>query len=172
MNGILGMASMLLDGEMSDEQRDQTEVIATSGQALLTIINDILDFSKLEAGKLTLESVPMSPAATIEGAIELIESQASDKSLEIATFIAPELSSQFLSDSGRLRQVVLNLASNAVKFTPSGSISISADIVENRDDSAAVRVEVTDTGIGLNEEARSKLFEKFVQARSEERCVG
>ena len=164
MNGILGMASMLLDGEMSDEQRDQTEVIATSGQALLTIINDILDFSKLEAGKLTLESVPMSPAATIEGAIELIESQASDKSLEIATFIAPELSSQFLSDSGRLRQVVLNLASNAVKFTPSGSISISADIVENRDDSAAVRVEVTDTGIGLNEEARSKLFEKFVQA--------
>jgi two-component system, sensor histidine kinase and response regulator len=164
MNGILGMASMLLDGEMSDEQRDQTEVIATSGQALLTIINDILDFSKLEAGKLTLESVPMSPAATFEGAIELIETQASDKSLEIATFIAPELSGQFLSDSGRLRQVVLNLASNAVKFTSTGSISISADILENRDESAGIRVEVRDTGIGLSEEARNKLFEKFVQA--------
>jgi two-component system, sensor histidine kinase and response regulator len=164
MNGILGMASMLLDGEMSDEQRDQTEVIATSGQALLTIINDILDFSKLEASKLTLEAVPMSPAATFEGAIELIETQASDKNLEIATFIAPELSGQFLSDSGRLRQVVLNLASNAVKFTPSGSISISADIVASGDESATIRVEVADTGIGLNEEARSKLFEKFVQA--------
>lgn len=164
MNGILGIASMLLDGEMSDEQRDQTEVIATSGQALLTIINEILDFSKLETGKLTLETVPMSPAATFEGAIELIETLASDKNLEIATFIAPELSGQFLSGFSRLRQVVLNLASNTVKFTPSGLISISADIVASGDESASIRVEVADTGIGLNEEARSKLFEKFVQA--------
>jgi two-component system, sensor histidine kinase and response regulator len=164
MNGILGMASMLLEGDMNDEQRDQAEVIATSGQALLTIINDILDFSKLEAGKLDLETAPMSPAATFEGAIELVESQASDKGLEIAAFIAPELSGQFLSDSGRLRQVLLNLASNAVKFTPRGSISIAADIVDDGNKSASMRVEVTDTGIGLSEDACGRLFEKFVQA--------
>lgn len=88
MNGILGMASMLLEGRLDEKKREQAEIIATSGQALLTIINDIPDFSKLEAGKLDLESVPMSPAATFEGVIELIESQASDKGLEIATFIA------------------------------------------------------------------------------------
>lgn len=164
MNGILGMASMLLDSEMSEEQRDQTEVIATSGQALLTIINDILDFSKLEAGKLDLESVPMSPADTFEGAIELIESQASDKGLEIATFIAPELSGRFMGDAGRLRQVLLNLASNAVKFTSRGSVSVSADIVKSGERGVSIRVEITDTGIGLNEAACGKLFEKFVQA--------
>lgn len=88
MSGILGMASMLLEGRLDEKKREQAEIIATSGQALLTIINDIPDFSKLEAGKLDLESVPMSPAATFEGVIELIESQASDKGLEIATFIA------------------------------------------------------------------------------------
>jgi len=164
MNGILGMASMLLEGRLDEEQRDQAEIIATSGQALLTIINDILDFSKLEAGKLDLESVPMSPAATFEGVIELIESQASDKGLEIATFIAPGLARQFMGDSGRLRQILMNLASNAVKFTSQGAVSISADIIHEDDGKATCRVEVTDTGIGLSVEAKNKLFEKFVQA--------
>lgn len=164
MNGILGMASMLLEGEMSEEQRDQAEVIATSGQALLTIINDILDFSKLEAGKLDLETTQMSPTATFEGAIELVESQARDKGLEIGVFIEPELSGQFLSDSGRLRQVLLNLTTNAVKFTSRGSVTIAASITESDRQKASMRVEVTDTGIGLNEEARGRLFEKFVQA--------
>jgi two-component system, sensor histidine kinase and response regulator len=164
MNGILGMASMLLEGPLNDEQRDQTEIISTSGQALLTIINDILDFSKLEAGKLDLESVPMSPGATFEGVVELIERQASDKGLELATFVAPVLSGQFLGDSGRLRQILLNLASNAVKFTSSGTVSISADIARDDGKSLTCRVEVTDTGIGLSEEATTKLFEKFVQA--------
>ena len=164
MNGILGMAGMLLEGPLDQDQRDQTEIIATSGQALLTIINDILDFSKLEAGKLDLESVPMSPASTFEGVIELIESQAGDKGLEIATYIAPGLTDRFLGDSGRIRQVLLNLASNAVKFTSRGTISISADILKEDDRTATCRVEVADTGIGLSAEARSKLFEKFVQA--------
>lgn len=164
MNGILGMASMLLEGDLDEEQQDQAEIIATSGQALLTIINDILDFSKLEAGKLDLESVPISPASTFEGVIELVESQASDKGLEIATFIAPGLSRQFLGDSGRLRQILLNLASNAVKFTAQGAVSISADIVRETDSATTCRVEVADTGIGLSADAKSKLFEKFVQA--------
>ena len=164
MNGILGMASILLESEMDAVQRDQTEVIVTSGQALLTIINDILDFSKLEAGKLDLESMPMSPADTFEAAIELIETQASDKGLEIAVFIAPELSGRFMSDSGRLRQVLLNLASNAVKFTSRGSVSVSADIVRSGEQDVTIRVEVADTGIGLSEAVRGKLFEKFVQA--------
>ena len=164
MNGILGMASILLDSDMNDEQRDQAEVIATSGQALLTIINDILDFSKLEVGKLDLESLPMSPADTFESAVDLIETLANDKGLEIAVFIAPELYGSFLGDSGRLRQVLLNLATNAVKFTPRGSVSVSADVVEIGEDSASLRLEVTDTGIGLSAESCGKLFEKFVQA--------
>jgi two-component system sensor histidine kinase/response regulator len=164
MNGILGMASVLLEGPLNEEQRDQAGIISTSGQALLTIINDILDFSKLEAGKLDLESVPMIPGATFEGVIELIESQSSDKGLELATYIAPELSNQFLGDSGRLRQILLNLASNAVKFTASGTVSISADIINDSESGLTCRVEVADTGIGLSEEAMSKLFEKFVQA--------
>lgn len=164
MNGILGMASMLLEGSLDEEQKDQAEIISTSGQALLTIINDILDFSKLEAGKLDMEYVPISPASTFEGVIELIESQASDNGLEVATFISPGLSGQFLGDSGRLRQVLLNLASNAVKFTPEGAVSISADIIHEDGDIARCRVEVADTGIGLSDAAKSKLFEKFVQA--------
>lgn len=164
MNGILGMASMLMEGQLDEEQRDQAEIISTSGQALLTIINDILDFSKLEAGKLDLEAVPMSPASTFEGVIELIESQASDKGLEVATFITPGLARQFLGDSGRLRQILLNLASNAVKFTAQGAVSISADIVREVGDTVTCRVEVADTGIGLSADAKAKLFEKFVQA--------
>ena len=164
MNGILGMASILLEGPLNEEQRDQAEIISTSGKALLTIINDILDFSKLEAGKLDLESVPMSPGETFENVIELIERQASDKGLELATFIAPDLFGQFLGDSGRLRQILLNLASNAIKFTANGTVSIAADIVNADENGTTCRVEVADTGIGLSEEAKNKLFEKFVQA--------
>ena len=106
----------------------------------------------------------MSPAATFEGVIELIESQASDKGLEIATFIAPRLARQFMGDPGRLRQILLDLASNAVKFTSQGAVSISADIIHEDDGKATCRVEVTDTGTGLSVEAPNKLFEKFVQA--------
>jgi two-component system sensor histidine kinase/response regulator len=158
------MGSMLLEGRLDEKQRDQAEIIATFGQALLTIINDILDFSKLEAGKLDLESVSMSPAATFEGVIELIGSQASDKRLVIATFIAAGLARQFMDDLGRLQQILLNLASNAFKFISQGAVSISADIIHEDDGKATCRVEVTDTGVGLSIEAKNKLFEKCVQA--------
>lgn len=164
MNGILGMASILLEGPLSEEQRDQAEIISTSGHSLLTIINDILDFSKLEAGKLDLESVPMFPGRTFEGVIELVEGQASDKGIALAIFIAPELFGRFLGDSGRLRQILLNLVSNAIKFTTNGTVSIAADIIGTYENSLTCRVEVADTGIGLSDEAMSKLFEKFVQA--------
>jgi len=164
MNGILGMASILLEGPLSEEQRDQAEIISTSGHSLFTIINDILDFSKLEAGKLDLEAAPMSPGRTFEGVIELVEGQASDKGIELAIFIAPELFGRFLGDSGRLRQVLLNLASNAIKFTANGTVSIAADIIGADENSLTCRVEVADTGIGLSQEAINKLFEKFVQA--------
>lgn len=164
MNGIQGMARLLLDTDLPQEQRDQVEIISTSGDALLTIINDILDFSKLEAGKLELEHVEISLARTIEGVIELLDTQASDKGLHLATFIHPALMEPVYGDSGRLRQVMLNLASNAVKFTSKGTVSLSADLVANNNDGLSVRIEVQDTGIGLSPEAQSKLFEKFVQA--------
>jgi len=164
MNGIQGMARLLLDTDMPQEQRDRVEIISTSGDALLTIINDILDFSKLEAGKLELEHVEISLAHTMEGVVELLDTQASDKGLHLATFIHPALMNGVYGDSGRLRQVILNLASNAVKFTPKGIVSLVADAVRETDDRISVRIEVRDTGIGLSPEAQSRLFEKFVQA--------
>ncbi|MGB0631315.1 MAG: response regulator [Alphaproteobacteria bacterium] len=164
MNGIQGMARLLLETDLPQEQRDQVEIISTSGDALLTIINDILDFSKLEAGKLELEHVEISLAHTIEGVVELLDTQASDKGLHLATFIHPALLDPVFGDSGRLRQVMLNLASNAVKFTSNGMVSLSADVRRNTGGCMSVRLEVRDTGIGLSAEAKSRLFEKFVQA--------
>ncbi len=164
MNGILGMTSLLQDSELDEDQRDQLDVISTSADALMTILNDILDFSKLEAGRLEIEKVPMSVAEVMEGAIDLIDTLASDKNLDIGVFVAPELNDPLIGDPGRLRQVVLNLCSNAVKFTPSGSVKVSADVVSRDREQLNMRVEVTDTGIGLSDAAKSKLFQKFVQA--------
>ena len=164
MNGIQGMARLLLDSGLSQEQRDQAEIIATSGDALLTIINDILDFSKLEAGKLELEDVEISLSQTVEGVVELIDTQASDKGLQLAAYIDPRLMGKVYGDSGRLRQVLLNLASNAVKFTNEGGVTLTAEVTAETDETLSVRMEVRDTGIGLSAEAQSRLFEKFVQA--------
>lgn len=164
MNGILGMASLLADSPLDDVQRDQADVIMTSGQALLTIINDILDFSKLEADKLSLENVPISIGSILEGVVDLLDTPATDKDLDLTTFVAPELSGRMIGDPGRLRQVILNLMTNAIKFTPAGLVSVRATLVETGKDTSTFRVAISDTGIGLSEDAQQKLFEKFVQA--------
>ena len=164
MNGILGMASVLLDADLPLEQHSQVETIHNSGAALLTILNDILDFSKLEAGKLSLEEVPFSFNEILNEIVDLLSEQATNKRLDLVTCIAPSASGQFVSDPGRLRQILINLTTNAIKFTPVGGIALRILTTAETQDTVALRIEVKDTGIGLTEEARGRLFQKFEQA--------
>ncbi len=165
MSGILGMTEILLDTPLSDEQREFAEIVRDSSYALLNILNDILDFSKIEAGKLLLEHEAVRLDEVILGTVRLLEPRARQKGLALNTEIAPELQAlPLLGDGGRLRQVVLNLVGNALKFTAQGSVTIAGRIEMLREDQAVVYVEVRDTGIGIPEAARSRLFQPFSQA--------
>ncbi len=163
MNGIIGMTSLLLDTPLDNRQSDFARTIASSAEALLTIINDILDFSKFEAGMMTFESIPLDLESVIEDAAALLAERASSKQLELITHIEP-LPPGLQGDSGRIRQVLVNLIGNAVKFTQKGEISISARMVSRTESTTLLRVEVADTGIGINPRLRSRLFQAFVQA--------
>lgn len=164
MNGVLGMANVLIDSELSEEQRIQVETIHSSGTALLTIINDILDYSKLEAGRLELEETTFSLGEIVESVVGLLSAQASGKRLDLVPCLAPETAGQFVSDPGRLRQVLLNLTSNALKFTSQGGAAIRIVTTGETAKTVSFRVEVMDTGIGLSPDACGRLFQKFVQA--------
>jgi len=173
MNGILGMASVLFDSNLSPEQRTQVETIHSSGSALLVILNDILDFSKLEAGKLHLEAIPFSFGDILDDLTDLLSDQAAAKRLDLVTCIAPSAVGQLIGDPGRLRQILINLTSNAIKFTSAGGIALRVLTTGETADTVSLRIEVKDTGIGLTEEARSRLFRKFEQAdRSTTRKYG
>jgi PAS domain S-box-containing protein len=163
MNGVLGMTHILLDTQLNQEQREFVETISTSGQALLTIINDILDFSKIEAGKLDLEPIPFDSHTVIAEAVDLMLPSAESKGLELAVSIDPTGPRHVIGDPGRLRQILLNLISNAIKFTASGHVLIE---LTGRTDSSAVvlRFSVSDTGIGMDQVGRSRLFAQFSQA--------
>lgn len=164
MNGVIGMASILLDTDLSDEQREYAETVRGSSEALLSIINDILDYSKVEAGKMTFELAPFSVETIVEEASELLAAKAHAKSVDLAVWISPEIPATVLGDSGRLRQVLLNLIGNAVKFTLSGEVLVS--VFSERQDVQVVwlRFEVKDTGLGIPEHAQSRLFDVFTQA--------
>ncbi|MCB1778428.1 MAG: hybrid sensor histidine kinase/response regulator, partial [Candidatus Competibacteraceae bacterium] len=127
MNGVIGMTSLLLDTKLTTEQRDYTETIRNSGDALLTIINDILDFSKIEAGKIELENRPFDLRECLEGALDLLATKAMEKGLDLAYHIDADTPEIIAGDVTRLRQILINLLSNAVKFTPSGEIVISVE---------------------------------------------
>jgi signal transduction histidine kinase/DNA-binding response OmpR family regulator len=164
MNGIIGMNSFLLDSNLNDEQRGYAVVVRNSAESLLAILNDILDISKLEAGRVELEKVDFDLEDLVEAAVELMSTRARDKHLEVASFIDPALRGSFNGDPTRLRQVVLNLLGNAIKFTERGSVSIEVRRVIEEAGETVVRCEIVDTGIGMTDEVRGRLFEKFSQA--------
>jgi len=166
MNGVIGMANLLLDTPLAREQRDFAETIRDSAEGLLTILNDILDFSKIEAGKLRFEAVPFELAGTIDGTLELLASRAAARRLDFAACVPRAVPTRLVGDQGRLRQVLLNLVGNAIKFTESGSVTVEVACVSSAADHAVLRFEVTDTGLGMSEEAQSRMFQPFEQADS------
>jgi two-component system, sensor histidine kinase and response regulator len=164
MNGVIGLTGLLLDTPLEEAQRQYAEGVKGAGEALLTLINDILDFSKLEAGKVDLDPVPFNPRTLVEELAVLLAEPAQAKGLELIAYCRPEVPAMLVGDVGRIRQILLNLASNAVKFTPSGEVVISVKVVEQESTNVRVRFEVRDTGIGIEAADHLRLFESFSQA--------
>jgi PAS domain S-box-containing protein len=172
MNGVIGMTSLLMETPLTAEQRDFVNTVRSSGEALLTIINDILDFSKIESGKMELEHVPFDLTLCLEEALDLFVVPASAKGLEIGYYVAPDVPTWINGDVTRLRQVVVNLVNNAVKFTPKGSISVEvrrqagAPVDAAKPERFPVEFTVRDTGIGISPEGQERLFKAFSQVDS------
>jgi PAS domain S-box-containing protein len=164
MNGVIGMTNLLLQTPLDSEQREFAETVRNSGEALLTIINDILDFSKIEAGKLVFEQLDFDLRDVVEGTIEVLAGQAQAKGIELACNLPPDLPTRFRGDSGRIRQVLLNLVGNAIKFTAKGEVVVNVSNGVEMVSGNEIRVEVRDTGIGITPEVQAQLFQAFVQA--------
>ncbi len=164
MNGVIGMTGLLLDTGLTPEQREYAETVRASGESLLTIINDILDFSKIEAGKMELEATDFDLKTAAEESVGLLAERAHDKGLELAGLVYNDVPSALRGDPGRLRQVLVNLLSNAVKFTEEGEVVLRVGLADETETTARVRFEVRDTGIGMTEEQRGRIFGSFTQA--------
>ncbi len=163
MNGVIGMTGLLLDTELTPEQRTYAEVVHRCGENLLEIINDILDFSKVEAGRLSLEEMPFDLQVTLEDTADLLASRATEKGLELICLVDPAIPWELSGDPGRLRQIILNLTANAIKFTHQGEISISVELEEETADSLTLRFSISDTGIGIPPNRLHAIFEPFTQ---------
>jgi signal transduction histidine kinase/DNA-binding response OmpR family regulator len=164
LNGVIGMTTLLLDTQLTRDQREFTEVIRSSGDMLLNVVNDVLDFSKIEAGKLELESVTFDIVSMLDEAAMLVVESTERKGLEMVVDAEDDLPMAVIGDSGRIRQVIANFLTNAVKFTERGEVTLRARLDSQRDGVAQVRIEVSDTGIGLSQAAAARLFTPFVQA--------
>jgi signal transduction histidine kinase/ActR/RegA family two-component response regulator len=164
MNGVIGMTGLLLDTDLSEEQRDYADTARKSGEALLTVINDILDFSKIEAGGLVIESFGFDLRQVIEEVAEMLQPKAEENGIELIVQYSPNLPRMFLGDAGRIRQVVTNLVANGVKFTHKGRVLVSVQCDTANLTDAGLRITVADTGIGIPPEKIGMLFEKFTQA--------
>ena len=174
MNAVIGMTTLLLDTQLTPQQRDFTETIRSSGEALLTLINDILDFSKIESGKLNLEKYPFNLRLCIEESLDLVATKAAEKKIELAYLIHPPTPETILGDNNRLRQILVNLLSNAVKFTETGEIVVTVTAKNltqlsedhNLPQKSEIKLAIKDTGIGIPNNRMSKLFKSFSQVDS------
>ncbi|HZE80025.1 MAG TPA: ATP-binding protein, partial [Candidatus Polarisedimenticolia bacterium] len=166
MNGIIGMTELALDTELSAEQREYIEAVSQSGTALLTVINDILDFSKIEARKLDLDMVEFDLRQVVEEALRTVAVAAHKKGLELACDIESDSPASLVGDPGRLRQVILNLVNNAIKFTEAGEVVLQVRCIEKKGKQARLEFSVTDTGIGIPKEKQALIFEAFSQVDS------
>ncbi|MFO0595748.1 MAG: ATP-binding protein [Myxococcaceae bacterium] len=161
MNGVIGMTRLLAETQLDPQQREYVNTVRACGEGLLALINDVLDFSKLEAGKLTLERIPFSVREVVEDAVAVLAPLAHGKGLELCCRVAPRVPARIWGDPTRLRQVLLNLASNAVKFTATGQVQVRVDV-----DGARLTFDVVDTGVGIAPEALPRLFSAFSQEDS------
>ena len=166
MNGILGMTGLLLDTELSPEQRTYARAISTSATTLLSLIDEVLDFSKIEAGKIELRVAPFDIADAAQGVVELLAPRGRDKGLEIGWFAAPDLPKTVIGDEMRVRQILMNLMSNAIKFTDHGGVALTLGLAPGtpRGDSTTLRFAVRDTGPGVRPDAIERIFAEFEQA--------
>jgi PAS domain S-box-containing protein len=163
MNGVIGMTDLLMQTVQSDEQREYTEIIRTSGETLLTLINDILDFSKIESGKLDMEQRPIEVQALIEETFDLVARRAVEKRIDLVYLVDPSTPQYIIGDPIRLRQILLNLTNNAVKFTEKGEVLVTVREVKRENDMTTLQFSVKDTGIGISDEQAAKLFHAFSQ---------
>ncbi len=164
MNGVIGMLDIALDTELSQEQTEYLSIALQSAEALLTLLNDILDYSKIEARKLELEMIDFDLRTAVEGVAYTLASRAEEKGLELAALIPPTLPTQLIGDPSRLRQVLVNLAGNAIKFTEHGEVILRTEVVQEDDQNVEIKFSVTDTGIGIKKERLDAVFERFIQA--------
>ncbi|WP_336857005.1 hybrid sensor histidine kinase/response regulator [Sinomonas albida] len=164
MNGVIGLSALLLQTPLDESQRQYAEGIKTAGEALLALINDILDFSKLEAGKLDVDLTPFDPRALLDEVAGLLAEQAQSKGLELIAHCQPDTPAELISDFRALRQILLNLVANAVKFTSEGEVSVLAKVQDTQPDRTVLRFEVRDTGIGIAPEQQELIFDAFAQA--------
>jgi signal transduction histidine kinase/CheY-like chemotaxis protein len=166
MNGLIGMLQLIRDSELNTEQREQVNIAGDSAHALLRLLNDILDFSRIESGRLEFESIPFSVGQAAEETISFMDARVDAKRLTLRLTKSPDLPELVIGDPGRLKQVLINLISNALKFTEAGSVNLDLERVPGPLDHATLRFRIRDTGIGMNAETVAKLFNKFTQADS------
>ncbi|MFK5855147.1 MAG: DUF3365 domain-containing protein [Bacteroidota bacterium] len=166
LNGIIGFTSILKQGKLTDEQKEQLDVISISGENLLSLINDIIDYSKIEANQLTLENIPINLRQTIQETEKILKLKANEKGLDLSLIIHPELPKWISGDPTRIKQILINFTNNAIKFTDKGFVNINVYPVKKTRNRVTIKFDVVDTGIGISKENHNKLFKVFSQAEA------